>query len=186
MTANELETAIAAAQAGREEGFRKLFSEFSGVVFRLVSRMLSDTSEAEELTQDVFMKAFATLQGFRKQGAGFEAWICRIAYNKAVDMLRSKPPRPILIEDYAIGDDDEELTTFDNSQELADSTENREEALVKAIAKLPEEEQTLLQLFYYEGKTLNDIAFITGVNATAVANRLSRTRKKLKKLIENK
>ena len=132
------------------------------------------------------MKAFATLQGFRKQGAGFEAWICRIAYNKAVDMLRSKPPRPILIEDYAIGYDDEELTTFDNSQELADSTEKREEALVKAIAKLPEEEQTLLQLFYYEGKTLNDIAFITGVNATAVANRLSRTRKKLKKLIENK
>ena len=54
-----------------------------------------------------------------------------------------------------------------------------------AVAQLPEEEQALLQLFYYEEKTLSDISFITGLNTAAVANRLSRTRKKLRKLIEN-
>ncbi|MBR1593333.1 MAG: sigma-70 family RNA polymerase sigma factor [Alloprevotella sp.] len=185
MTANELDTAIAAAQAGREEGYRKLFSEFSGVVFRLVSRMVADVSEAEELTQDVFLQAFATMQGFRPRGLGFEAWICRIAYNKAVDTLRHEIPRPVLMEDYALGGDDTELTAFADPPDIAESYEKRQDALVAAVAQLPEEEQALLQLFYYEEKTLSDISFITGLNTAAVANRLSRTRKKLRKLIEN-
>lgn len=176
MTPQELETAIAAAQAGREEGYRQLFSGFSQVVFRLVSRMIPDTGEAEELTQDVFLKAFGALGDFRQQGAGFGAWICRIAYRMAISSLRHSGRVQVPAE---------KLENIDAADEADEWMQEIGEALTAAIGRLPEEEQTLLHLFYYEDLPLREIAYITSANVPLVATRLSRIRKRLRKELEN-
>lgn len=176
MSTNELESAIVSAQEGREEGYRQLFAEFSGMVFGLVSRMLADEAEAEELTQDVFMQAFAALAGFRSQGSGFSAWIRRIAYNMAMSKLRQKRPQLISL-------DEPEYATYADHAGVADEGESAEESignLIAAIGHLRQEEQALLQLCYYDGLSMQDIAYITSLTPQAVAMRLSRIRKKLK------
>lgn len=171
MNASELETAIAAAQAGKEEGYRRLFSEFSGMVYAVVSRMVDDVGEAEELTQDSFIQAFQALAEFRAQGAGFSAWMRRIAYNTAISHLR-KRRLPL------VAMDETELTL---PEESAEPAEENIERLMLAIERLPEEERALLHLFYFDNLPLREIAYITSSNVAAVATKLMRVRKKLKK-----
>ena len=173
MNASELETAIAAAQTGREEGYRQLFSEYSRLVFALINRMVPDVGEAEELTQDVFLQVFSALAEFRKQGAGFSAWICRIAYNRAISHLRKTQLQVVALEEVAIFVPDE-------PQEVSD---NKIEDLMQAIDRLPEEEKALLQLFYFDDLSLQEIAYITSSSAANVGMKLMRIRKKLKKQI---
>lgn len=175
MNANELKKVIDTAAAGREEGYRKLFSEFGGIVFSLISRMVGDTADAEELTQDVFLKLFGTLQHYQQQGVGFAAWIRRIAYNKAIDHLRRTRPNTISIDD---------VPGFQLSvehEENVNVSELKIEQLMQAIANLPEKDRTLLHLFYIDDLPLKEIAFITSTDSTTLAMRLSRIRQRLKK-----
>lgn len=176
MTTQELDKAIADARQGREEGYRRLFAEYGGDVFRLVSRMVADAGEAEELTQDTFLKAFGALGGYRQQGAGFGAWIRRIAYRTALSALRRADRATVAAES---------LDNLDAAEEVQDAAEERSEALEAAIAALPKEEQTLLHLFYYDSMPMREIAYVTSSNVPLVATRLSRIRKKLRRQLEH-
>lgn len=173
MNTSELEIAIVAAQEGREEGYRQLFSEYSGMVFALVNRMVPDVGEAEELTQDVFLQAFSVLSEFRTQGAGFSAWICRIAYNKAISHLRKTRLQVVTLEE----------ATFSVPEETLESLDEKIEDLMQAIDRLPEEEKALLQLFYFDDLSLQEIAYVTSCSTANVGTKLMRIRKKLKKQI---
>lgn len=158
MNASELEKAIAAAQAGQEEGYRRLFSEFSGMAYAVVSRMVGDAGEAEELTQDVFIQAFGSLSEFRTQGAGFSAWLRHIAYNTAVSHLRKRRLPIVAMEE----------TEISVPEESIESAEENIDYLMQAIDRLPEEEKVLLQLFYFDDLSLQEIAYITSSSAVNV------------------
>lgn len=173
MNASELEKAIAAAQAGQEEGYRRLFSEFSGMAYAVVSRMVGDAGEAEELTQDAFIQAFGSLSEFRTQGAGFSAWLRRIAYNTAVSHLRKRRLPIVAMEE----------TEISVPEESIESAEENIDYLMQAIDRLPEEEKVLFQLFYFDDLSLQEIAYITSSSAVNVGMKLMRIRKKLKKQI---
>ena len=175
MTAYELETAIAAAKAGNEEGYRQLFAEFSGMIYSLVSRILPDEADAEELTQDVFLQAFAALADFQPQGGGFAAWLRRIAYNMSISRLRNSGPKMISIDNKEISESIGDLETFESKDDAIMD-------LMEAIKKLPKEEQALLQMFYFDHLSMQEIAYVVSSKPTSVAMRMSRIRKKLKRL----
>lgn len=159
--------------AGKTEEFAYFLDTYGQQVFTLIVRMVDSKDDAEELTQDTFLKAFQHLSSFNGKSQ-FSTWIYRIAYNTALTALRKKH-----IEQTA----DEKLwnTISDTETDdiLDDTSEERIERLRKALDRLPADERALITFFYEEEKSISEIAVITGQTEGNVKVKLSRLRKKL-------
>ena len=172
---------ILAAQRGQADGFKYLMDRYGRQVQLLVAQMVSDVRDVEELTQDVFVRAFTHLSDFDPERASFTTWLSRIAYNTALNHLRSTGQASLPLDeerynppDGASWAQDEDETAAKNEQLML---------LDKAIDCLRPEERTLLHLHYYEERSLAEIAEVMDVKAGPLANRLQRIRKKLRKLL---
>ena len=180
---------IRAARRGKAEGYRYLMNRYGRQVQLLVGQMVKDVRDAEELAQDVFVRAFEHLADFDPQRASFSTWLSRIAHNTALNHLRSRGYAPLpLDEEYTIHNSpftppDGQVWAQDDD-ELA-SEANRLALLDEAIDHLRPEERSLLHLRYYEGRSLGEIAEVMTVREGPLANRLQRIRKKLKKIMGN-
>lgn len=168
---------IEAAKKGTESAYRRLFEVYSAGVYATAMRMTGSEGEAEELTQDVFIKAFRRLDSYDSSVASFSTWISRIAYNESVSHLRSRrPPPTVSLDD---GADDVAVPESLINQAFSDPSETRAEQLTRAIETLPPEEQHLLTLFYYEDCSMQEISYITDRSIAALSSHLARIRKKL-------
>ena len=158
---------------GNTAAFALLVDIHKDRVFNLVLRVVQQRVWAEELCQDVFIKAYQQLAQF-KHKARFSTWLFRIAYNTAVSALRKQqlPTQHI----------NEALTHIEEEHQ------GEKEALLllleKAIDQLPAEEAALITLCYNEDKTIEEMALITGLSKVNIKVRLHRTRLKLKMMIE--
>ena len=162
---------------GKREEFAWFVNRYSQQVIDFTSRMMPDAEDAKEVAQNAFVKAFRSLSTFGFQSS-FCTWVCRIAYRESLNRLKRQHPHYVDIDNLpAIEDDEKEQST------------GREERIVlmeEAIDDLPPDEQMLLHLYYYEGQTLRDIAYIIDVEPNALATRLHRIRKKLLRMIKQK
>lgn len=143
-------------------------------VFTLVARIVSNQEDAEELTQDIFLKAFQHLSSF-KGNSSFSTWIYSIAYNTAISSARKKKLETFVMDDAL-------LTNISDTQvdeTLNDEGEEQIAKLNRAIERLNPEEQALISLFYYEEKTLNEVALILGLTESNAKVKLYRIRKKI-------
>ena len=173
---------ILAAQRGQADGYKYLMDRYGRQVQLLVAQMVGDVRDTEELTQDAFVRAFRHLSDFDLERASFPTWLSRIAYNTALNHLRSRgmASMPLDEERYRPPDgvfwaQDEEETAARNERLMR---------LDKAIDSLRPEERTLLHLHYYEERSLAEIAEVMDVAAGPLASRLQRIRQKLKKLLK--
>lgn len=172
---------ILAAREGQAQGYHYLMNRYGRQVQLIVAQFVSDMRDVEELTQDVFVRAFEHLPDFDPLRATFGTWISRIAYNAALNHLRSHDYAPLSLDEdqYAPPDavpwaqDDEEQTNEAERLSLLD----------KAINRLRPEERTLLHLRYYEERSLGEIVEVMEVATGPLANRLQRIRQKLSKMI---
>ena len=159
---------------GNTKAFTPLVDAHKNQVFNLVVRMVQQRTLAEELSQDVFVKAYQQLTQF-KHKARFSTWLFRIAYNTAVSALRKRQVNTQTI----------------NEAHTHIEDENREEKktllllLQKAMEQLPAEEAALITLCYNEGKSIEEIAQITGLSRANIKVKLHRIRVKLKTIVEN-
>ena len=152
---------------------------YSQQVLDFTVRMVSNRADAEELAQNAFVKAFNRLETFEGR-ASFLTWVSRIAYNESINHLKSRKLRWVDVDDARIADsriDDDELST---------GREERISLMEDALDCLPPDERMLVQLYYYEDKPLQEIAFIMDAEANALAVRLHRIRKKLLMMIKHK
>jgi len=173
----ELETQmIIAAREGQAQGYHYLMNRYGRQVQQLVAEMVPDMRDVEELTQDVFVRAFEHLSGYDPARASFSTWLSRIAYNTALNHLRS--------HGYVSLPLDEELYTTPDDNDIIHDTD-RLALLDKAIDRLRPEERSLLHLRYYEGRSLGEIAEVMEVATGPLANRLQRIKQKLRKLIKS-
>ncbi len=157
---------------------QRLLADYGPMVFRIVVRMVGLTEDAEEVYQDVFVKALASISTFDERKASLATWLSRIAYNESVNHMRRNRM------DFVLLDDNEMETAV---EDLPSDYHDDEQAVIlleQAIALLPTTEQTLLSLFYYENRSLQEIAYITDSKPTTIGSRLSRIRKKLYHLIQ--
>jgi RNA polymerase sigma-70 factor (ECF subfamily) len=160
---------------GNHAAFAALVDTHKDHVFTLIWRIVGQRERAEELTQDVFLKAFQHLHAFNRQ-AKLSTWLYRIAYNTAIsETRRRKMPLQELQEDHRHIPDFGEAPT---------SREQQLQTLNAAINRLPPEEAALISLFYTENKPMEEISQITGLSLSNVKTKIHRTRNKLRKLIE--
>jgi len=167
------------------EGETNLFSVFlerySRSIHSLIVRIIPSKEEAEELTQDTFMKAFRKLETF-KGDCSFSTWLFRIGYNTAVSATRKRKIIVPAFDDSLLEGVSDELVdaVFED-----DEDEIRLQRLEKAITRLTVEEKTLISLFYTDNKPVAEIADLLEQTTDNVKVRLYRVRKKLYVLMTN-
>jgi RNA polymerase sigma-70 factor (ECF subfamily) len=164
---------VEAVRQGRREGQTEMVSRYAERVFAMIARQVPDMMDAQELTQDSFLRAFSHIDSYDPHKASLSTWLCRIAYHLTLDHLRRRRPVIVAMEDNT-DISDEELEA-----ELNTGREERIEQLMEVIDELPDDERMLLTLYYFEDRPLTEITYITGIEPAALANRLYRTRKKL-------
>lgn len=167
---------IARILDGHAEDFGYFLERYSQEAFAIVVRLVPQQEDAEELVQDAFVRAFNRLETFEGRSS-FSTWICRIAYTTAVSWLRKRRMKYLSI------DDQPELT--DTEVDEAFDDESRIDELRRAISLLKPDEQTLVTLYYYDSRPLNDIAYILDVEPNTLATRLHRIRRKLYLLMKH-
>jgi RNA polymerase sigma-70 factor (ECF subfamily) len=170
---------VEAVRQGRREGQTEMVSRYAERVFAMIARQVPDMMDAQELTQDAFLRAFSHIDSYDSHKASLSTWLCRIAYRLTLDHLRRRRPVIVAMEDNT-DISDEELEA-----ELSTGREERIEQLMEVIDELPDDERMLLTLYYFEDRPLAEITYITGIEPAALANRLYRTRKKLYRKLNN-
>ena len=167
---------VEAVRQGRREGQTEMVCCYAERVFAMVVRQVPNVMDAQELTQDAFLRAFSHIDRYEPHKASLSTWLCRIAYRLTLDFLKRRRPIIVAMEDNT-EDSDEEV-------DLSTGREERIERLQEVMDELPDDERILLTLYYFEDRPLTEIAYITGIDAKALANRLYRTRKKLYKILQ--
>lgn len=171
---------IAAILAGKTDRFSYFLEQYGQQVFHLIVRMVTSQEDAEELTQDCFMKAFNHLSSFNGNSS-FSTWLYRIAYNTALSFLRKETAR----QEIRIT---EQLWNTLSDEEV-DQTLNTEdtvliEKLQQLIKQLSPEEQAILTFYYEEEKTIQEIGYILHLSESNTKVKLHRIRKKLSILMK--
>ena len=171
---------ISALQQHQPAACQRLLTDYGPMVFRMVQRIVSQREDAEEVYQDVFVKAIRGIGGYNPQQASLATWLNRIAYHESLNFVRGKKPTLLYIEEGNLRTD---------AMEAPDDVPQNEETirqLEQALAKLPPHEQTIVSMFYYDNMSLADIAFVTDSNPSTVGSQLSRIRKKLYRIIKTR
>jgi RNA polymerase sigma-70 factor (ECF subfamily) len=173
---------VASALRGSQDSYRELVRRFERPVYSLVVRMVQDPAAAEDLAQEVFVKAFRRLETFDPKWK-FSSWLFKIAHNTTIDHLRRGTPDTVPLETEA---DDERGSL---ASVLADETiedpgaaaERRDlgRSLEKAIARLRPDYRQAVLMFYVHGASYQEICEVTGQPLGTVKTNLHRARKEL-------
>lgn len=166
-------------QRGDKAAFDLLVAKYQRKIFRLLSRLVRDPAEIEDVAQEAFIKAYRALPNFRGDSA-FYTWLYRIAINTAKNYLVSQGRRaPTSTEA-----DVEEAETFDDGDQLRDLntpdamllTKQVADAVNRAIEQLPEDLKTAIVLRELEGLSYEEIAESMGCPIGTVRSRIFRAR----------
>ena len=167
---------------GNTEAFRQIVEAYSDKLFAFVGRIVRQPMDAEEIAEDVFVKAYQHLAEYRHTQASLWTWLRSIAYNESLNHLRKQKPTIISLDDDD-GPPDSEEDWITAAQGDNDSTDSRIDLLNQAIDRLPPDDRLLIELFYYDNQPIKDIALITGQSQPNILTRLYRIRKRLHKEI---
>ncbi|MGA3014543.1 MAG: sigma-70 family RNA polymerase sigma factor [Bacteroidales bacterium] len=161
--------------SGDVSAFASLVAKHKNLVFTIVLKIVSNREDAEEISQDVFLKAYQSLNTFERKSK-FSTWLYRIAYNAAISKTRKKKIEMVAIDDSVISN----YSTDEIKRNMNEWDEDdRQMILEKALKCLPEEDNLLITLFYKNETSIDDISEITGFSVSNVKVKLHRIRKKL-------
>jgi len=181
---------IARLRERDEQAFSEIFKRFGDKVFSLVYRMLGNRHEAEDVTQEVFVTVFKTIDGFRGE-AKFSTWLLRIAANQSKNRIKYLARRPT-----EGGELDEGAparaaaaggpampTQIEGPDQLLEAAE-MESIMQAAIGKLDEEHRLLVILRDVEELSYQEIGEITGLPEGTIKSRLHRARLAIKEELD--
>ncbi len=167
--------------AGNINAFSHIVDLHKDKAFNLALRICCCREEAEEITQDSFLKVYRALGNFQRKSS-FSTWLYRIVYNTAVSYIRLKKRKVLSLEDFPA--DAADFLSTGTSEEEAE-TEYRKSLLNFAFLKISEEERSLITLHYYEEMSTDEISDITGISKSNVKVKLFRARQKMMQVIGN-
>jgi len=162
--------------------FAVLVDRYKDLVYTLSFRMLKSKEEAEEVSQDVFLKVFKSLSKFKGESK-FSSWIYRITYNTCLDKIRKQKRDPIVvtIDEFT----EHQVNTIDNALDKLIEKEHKQ-LIQDCLQLLPSDVGFLLTLYYFEEQSIEEISKIIGISTANVKVKLFRSRKKLASILREK
>jgi RNA polymerase sigma-70 factor, ECF subfamily len=177
--------AVAQARDGDSEAFRALVERHSRAVYRLAHRMTGNPSDAEDVVQETFLRAYRQLSRFESR-ANFGTWVHRIAVNCSIDLIRSRPHRET-------GHDAADLDLL-GAAEAADEGRPSPERLTfaaevqnrigAAMSGLSRMERAAFMLRHIEGQSIDEISRALGLKTNATKHSIFRAVKKMRVALE--
>lgn len=172
---------IARSREGDKDAYRRLVEGCQDRLFGLVLSLVGNREQAEDLTQEIFVKAYFALSSFQGQAA-FYTWLYRIASNHCLDYLRKRRPLQISLDSPLTSDSDR---TFEDTLEAppADHPDASLEGPAEAAALLnvlEPEQRLILTLRELEGHSYEELADVLNCPVNTVKSRLNRAREALK------
>ncbi len=175
MTTNNDQIIINQIIEGDTNAFSVLVDRYKDLVFTLAMRMVKNREEAEEVSQDTFIKVFKSLEKFQGKSK-FSTWIYRVAYNTCLDRLKKlkREYNVVAIDEYT----EHQIKTLDNALAQMEEQEHKDK-IQQCLQLLPSDDSFLLTLYYFEEQSLEEISKVVGLTANNVKVKLFRSRKKL-------
>lgn len=164
---------VRALQRGKMGSFRFLVEKYKNLVWHVVLRMTNRRDDAEDLSQEVFIRVFKQIGNFRGDSK-LSTWICAIAYNTCIDHIR-KNKREMLTDTVSLGS--VSLTRADIQPVLDNYDRNTITKLIqRIIEQMPLPYRTVITLFHLEEFSYREIEEITGMPEGTIKSYLSRGR----------
>jgi RNA polymerase sigma-70 factor (ECF subfamily) len=164
------------ARSGDRAAFAELYDTHSDAVYRYVLYRVREPSDAEDLTSEVFTRAFANIHRYRWQGKSFLAWLYTIARNAVTDRRRRERPTVDLDDAYGVAEDGP--TAHDRAVRG-----EQVDALRGAVKHLTTEQQEVLVLRFVENMSSRQVAKVLGKNEGAIRALQFRALGRLRKLL---
>jgi len=144
-----------------QEAFAQLYDRHVVRIYRHIYYMVSDSSTAEDLTAQTFLKAWEAIDRYKERGAPIVAWLLRISHNLTVSFLRSKRDHSELDETFL----DQKMTR--NPEEALEQASD-EKSMREAVLKLRDEQRQVIMLRFVEEMDYREVADIIGKSVPAV------------------
>ncbi|MEZ4793186.1 MAG: sigma-70 family RNA polymerase sigma factor [Gelidibacter sp.] len=167
---------------GDTKAFAVLVERYKDLVFTLALRMLKHREEAEEVSQDSFIKVYKSLGKF-KGDSKFSTWVYKVAYNTCLDRIKRNKRQMIevAIDEFT----EHEVKTIDNALDKLEKHEHQQ-TIQECLQLLPSEDGFLLTLYYFDDLSLGEISKIVDIEPNTVKVKLFRSRKKLASILKQR
>jgi len=156
--------------------FEKLALEQLDMLYRIARRLTRDPSQAEDLVQETYVRAFRARDDFDLQDYGIRPWLVRIMHNLHFSRSQREKRQPAAVEDAQL---EAAGATSDSLPLAPGSLDGMDERLVRAMGELPEEYQAVMMLWAIDDLSYKEIAHACDVPIGTVMSRLHRARARL-------
>ena len=179
---------IQEALGGNDKAYKRLMQKYHDAIFNFIFKMVRDRQQVEDLTQEAFIKAFASLKNFNDEFA-FSTWLYKIATNNSIDFIRKRKLQMYSIDkpieskdsDYAFELPDE---SYEADKDLISGQKTK--LLNEAIAKLPEKYKMVIRLRHVEERSYEEIAASLNLPIGTVKAHIFRAREMLYRHLKNR
>src|SRR2546423_9822761 len=177
---------VSRLQANEDAAYDELVRSYSGPIYHVAYRMLGDSAEASDVVQEIFLKVFRNIAGFKGEAA-LKTWIFRIAFSEILNRLRWWKRRhrfaTVSLDDQPNGSGTgaaHAVASSSPTPEQVLQSKEQETAIQQALGRLSREHRSIIVLRDIEGFSYNEIADVLGVSIGTVKSRLARARADLK------
>jgi RNA polymerase sigma-70 factor, ECF subfamily len=184
MIDTRIEVSVEALRAGNRDEFAKLVDVYSGPIYRLALKMIGIPTDAEDVLQNTFLKAFQHLKDFEGRSS-LSTWLYRIASNEALMVIRKQKPE-VSLSDIETEDNDQgdyfpaQFTDWRSLPEEEFLSSESKVALDHAVQTLPEIQRIVFILRDVEGLSIHETSEALNLSEAAVKTRLLRARLRLR------
>jgi RNA polymerase sigma-70 factor (ECF subfamily) len=155
------ESLVQRAKQHDQEAFTQLYEKYFDKIYRYVALKVGDRMEAEDITQQVFLKAIKSISSFKWKGFPFSSWLFRIAHNQVIDHLRKRTRREtVALEDTLLTSDDDPQLALERKLDI--------EQLALATKKLTRAQQEVISLRFAGELPIAQVAKVMGKSEGAV------------------
>ncbi|MFH2107366.1 MAG: sigma-70 family RNA polymerase sigma factor [Chrysiogenia bacterium] len=175
---DEIGLLISRVQAGDRQAFRVFIEKYQRLVAAIVFRMVYNTADREELSQEIFLKIFKNIKEFQGS-AKISSWIGRIASNTCINHLRKKR-LPLFADVSPVGQELENVAGTGLTPEYLNERDDSSRNLQREIEKLPAHYRLILTLFHFSEMNYEEIGQTLNLPSGTVKSHLFRARQKLR------
>jgi RNA polymerase sigma-70 factor (ECF subfamily) len=174
-------TLVRRAQGGDDAAFREIVERYQSKVFSIIHGIIRQRNDVEDIAQQVFAKVYFSIRNFDFRSS-LITWIYKITVNECFDYLRKKKVRKLVYESDLSEDEVRRVENTEpavDRQVPVDQNLARRDYVLKLLKRVSEEERTLLMLKEVEGRSVEELAEMTGMNENTIKVKLFRARQKL-------